>query len=68
MWQDPIVAEIQQIREAYAAQFDFDLRSIYRALKEQEERSQRPKVAFPPRRVGVRQGVQPVARAPAVAG
>ena len=25
MWQDPIVAEVRQIREAYAAQFNFDL-------------------------------------------
>jgi hypothetical protein len=25
MWQDPIVAEVRQAREAHAAQFNFDL-------------------------------------------
>jgi hypothetical protein len=51
MWQDPIVAEVRQAREAHAAQFDFDLRAIYNALKEQEEQSQREKVSFPPKHI-----------------
>ena len=49
MWQDPIVAEVRHAREAHAAQFNFDLRAICRALKEQEEQSQRKKVAFAPK-------------------
>jgi hypothetical protein len=28
MWTDPIVEEVRRVREAYAAQFDFDLRRI----------------------------------------
>ena len=35
MWEDPIVKEVRQVREAYAARFDYDLLAIYRDLKEQ---------------------------------
>jgi len=51
MWQDPIVAEVRRVREAHAAQFGFDLRAIYRALKVQEEQSQREKVSYAPKRI-----------------
>jgi hypothetical protein len=51
MWQDPIVAEVRQARGAHAAQFNFDLWAIYRALKEQEERSQRERVSFAPKHI-----------------
>lgn len=51
MWQDPIVGEVRQIREAHAAQFKFDLRAIYLALKEAEQKSRRKKVSFPPKRI-----------------
>ena len=37
MWQDMIVAEVRQVREAQAAQFEYDLRAIYSALKEAEQ-------------------------------
>jgi hypothetical protein len=50
MWQDPIVAEVRKIREAHAAQYNYDLRAIYAALKKAEEQSQRSKVSFPPKR------------------
>ncbi len=36
-WTDPIVDEVRQARDAYAARFNYDLRAIYRDLKEQEE-------------------------------
>lgn len=51
MWQDTIVAEIRKIREAHAAQYNYDLRAIYVALKKAEEQNQRPKVSFPPKRI-----------------
>jgi hypothetical protein len=51
MWQDPIVAELRQAREAHAARFDFDLQAICRDLKEQEEQSQREKASFAPKRI-----------------
>ncbi len=68
MWQDPIVTEVRQIREAYAAQFNFDLAALCRALQEAEQRSPRPKVSFPPKRVRARPRVRPAAQQSAVVG
>ncbi len=50
MWEDPIVAEVRKIREAYAAQFNYDLTAIYHDLKRQEKESGRVFVSYPPRR------------------
>ena len=51
MWEDPIVAEIRQIREEYAARFNYDLWAMYEDLKEQERKSGRQFVSYPPRRI-----------------
>lgn len=51
MSEDPIVAEVRRIREEYAAQFNYDLRAIFKDLKEQQENSGRTYVSFPARRV-----------------
>ncbi|GIK42272.1 MAG: hypothetical protein BroJett011_61050 [Chloroflexota bacterium] len=59
MWQDTIVAEVRKIREAHAAQYNYDLRAIYTALKKAEEQSQRPKVSFPPKRIAGAEEVKP---------
>ncbi len=40
-WSDPIVEEVRRVREAYAARFNYDLRAIYRDLKEREKRGGR---------------------------
>lgn len=40
MWQDPIIEEIHQYREAYAKQFNNDVWAIYEDLKAQEKQSQ----------------------------
>lgn len=53
MTQDPIVQEVRAIREAYARQFNFDLRAIYEDIKEKEKKSGRRVVSFPPRRTKV---------------
>ena len=45
-WSDPIVDEVRRAREAYAARFNYDLRAIYRDLKEQEKRSGRKIVSY----------------------
>jgi hypothetical protein len=45
-WSDPIVDEVRRIRDAYAARFNYDLRAIYRDLKEQEKRSGRKLVSY----------------------
>jgi hypothetical protein len=51
MWEDPIVAEIRRIREEYAARFNYDLWAMYEDLKEQERKSGRKFVSYPPRRI-----------------
>ncbi len=51
MWQDPIIAEIRKYREAHAAKYNFDLDAIYKTLKAAEEKSDHPKVSFPPKRI-----------------
>ncbi len=45
-WSDPIVDEVRQARDAYAARFNYDLRAIFRDLKEQEKRSGRKVVSL----------------------
>lgn len=52
MWEDPLVAEVRRVRKAHAAQYDYDLGAMYKALKAQEAQEFRPEAAFPPRRLG----------------
>ena len=49
MWQDPIVAEVRKIREAFAAKHSYNLRAMYATLKEMEVKSKRPIISFSPR-------------------
>jgi len=51
MWRDPIVNDVRQIREAHAAQFNFEIGAIYRALKKAEQENTRKKVTFSPKRI-----------------
>jgi hypothetical protein len=46
-WSDPIVDEVRRVRDAYAARFNYDLRAIFKDLKEQEKRSGREFVSAP---------------------
>lgn len=46
IWSDPIVDEVRRARDAYAARFNYDLRAIFRDLKEQEKRSGRKLVSY----------------------
>jgi hypothetical protein len=45
-WFDPIVDEVRQVRDAYAAQFNYNLRAIFRDLKDKEKRSGRKIVSY----------------------
>ena len=47
-WSDPIVDEVRRARDAYAARFNYNLRAIYRDLKEQEKRGGRRLVSYAP--------------------
>jgi hypothetical protein len=51
MWEDPIVAEVRQVRAAHAARFKNDLLAIYLDLKIEEQKSGRQFKTYPARRV-----------------
>jgi hypothetical protein len=36
MWEDPIVAEVRQVREKLSGQFNFDLRAIFADLRKRQ--------------------------------
>ncbi|MBI5758316.1 MAG: hypothetical protein HZA46_07350 [Planctomycetales bacterium] len=57
---DPIVDEVRAIREAYAKQFNFDVRALCRDLQEQEKASGRSTVSFPPKRLRPAEMLTPV--------
>ena len=64
-WSDPIVAEVRHARDAYAARFNYDLRAIFRDLKEREKRSGRKLVSYADGGAGTgpNQALQPTAAA-----
>ena len=51
MRRDPIVEEIRQYRQEYAARFNHDLKSICRDLRERQKKGDRKVVSLPPRPV-----------------
>lgn len=48
MWTDPIVEEIRQYRDAYAARFNYDLDAIYEDIQRQQREGGRKYVALTP--------------------
>jgi len=63
MWEDPIVEEVRKVRDAHAAQFNYDLRMIYRALKKEEGESGRKFVKLPPKRIQEKQKIHAESKA-----
>ena len=49
MWNDEIVEETRQVRDHYAAKFDYDLDAIYCDLKKQEEQDPEKFISLPPK-------------------
>jgi hypothetical protein len=49
MWSDEIVEQTRQARDAYAAQFNYDLDAICNDLKKREAQSKRKIVSLPPK-------------------
>jgi hypothetical protein len=56
MGHDPIVEEMRRIKEAHAARYNYDIRAMARALREQQQRSGHRVVALPRRRVQAQRG------------
>lgn len=50
MWTDPIVGETRKLREAYFAEFDYNLDTLVQQLQEQERKSGRELASLPPRK------------------
>ena len=47
-WQDETVEEVRTAREAYAAQFDYDLGRMFEDLKRKEEQNLGPRADLKP--------------------
>jgi len=50
MWQDPVIQETRQCREAYAATFNHDQDAIFEDIRRRQRESDRKVVSFPPRK------------------
>lgn len=66
MWEDPIVAEIRQIREEYAAKFNYDLKAIVQDIQRQERESGREYVSLSSKRSASQAESVPMVRDEAV--
>lgn len=53
MSDDPIVAEIREVRATHARRFNNDLLAIFHDLKAQEQKTGRKYVSYPARRIEV---------------
>jgi len=49
MWNNKIVEETRQVRDRYAAKFDYDLKAIYCDLKQQEAQDPEKFISLPPK-------------------
>ncbi len=49
MWRDPIVEEVRQYRQQYAAQFNYDLKAICQDLREKQKKASGKVVSRPAR-------------------
>jgi len=56
MFEDPIVEEVRRIKEAHAARYNYDIRAMAKALREQQQRSGHKVVSLPRRRVQAQEG------------
>ena len=50
MWQDPIVTETRQCREAYAAKFNHDPDAIFEDIHRRQSQTGKKLVSFPARK------------------
>jgi len=48
MWKDEIVEEVRKAGEAYAAQFDYDLKRMFDDLKKKEKEDPAPRASLKP--------------------
>ena len=51
---DPIIAEVREIRDRWAAALDYDVGAIFRKIQEMQDESGRDYVTYPVRRLAAR--------------
>ncbi len=51
MYKDEIVEEVQRIKQEHAAEYNYDIRAMFRALREKQRKNGRKVVSPAPRRV-----------------
>ncbi|MCP3957337.1 MAG: hypothetical protein GY719_05745 [bacterium] len=61
---DEIIQEVRSNREAYAEQFGYDIRALYRDAKEREGASGRTVVSLEPHRIEPARGDQATRQVP----
>lgn len=54
--EDHIVEEVRRIREAHAAQFNYDVAAIFADLRRSEAERDWPRASFAPRRIPIPAG------------
>ena len=52
MYKDEIVEEVRRVKEEHAAQYGYDIRAMFRALREKQKKNGRKVVSPAPRRAG----------------
>ena len=55
---DPIIAEVRAVRDAHAAQFDYDVAAIFRDIRAMQKASGREYVRYPARPVAASDAVR----------
>ena len=59
---DPLIAELRGVRQAYAAQFDYDVEAIFKDIRARQEASGREYVRLPARPAASTPENQPMSR------
>ncbi len=57
MSDDPIVEEVRRVKEAHAARYNYDMRAMAKALREQQKHSGHEIVSLPRKSQPARQGM-----------
>jgi len=50
MWNDPIVEEVREIRNAHAKKFNYDLKAIAADLRKQQQKGGHKAILLPPKK------------------
>ena len=49
---DPVIAEVRAVRDGFAARADYDVSTVFRRIREMQDKSGREDVEYAARRIG----------------